>query len=93
MLAGALTHAPVDPSISACRFRPVLIALIAHDVGAIIPELAVAQVEVLPRSPGRRALGEVSGVPHQRLVGAHAVLAYSREVATAPTYCSIAASY
>ena len=33
---------------------------------------------------GRHALGEVSGAPRQRLSDARAVLAYSREVATAP---------
>ena len=32
---------------------------------------------------GRHALGEVSGAPRQRLSDARAVLAYSREVATA----------
>ncbi len=37
--------------------------------------------------------GGVPGVSSQRIADAHAVVAYSREVVTAPTYCSIAASY
>ncbi len=63
-----------DRSFNAPRYSPRALVLLHRTVLASATAIT-----------GRHALGEVSGAPRQRLSdAARAVVAYSREVATAP---------
>ena len=50
----------------------------------VIRPMSALTCRSYPAGQARHAIGEVASVPRQRLSDARAVLAYSREVATAP---------